>query len=523
MLVLALVCAMSLASCESKDSELDKTLEEIYEDFIDNLDEDNKTVTFSQKIQSEENLRLMEATVKSDGSKYYAKASNEYGDSTYTSEIWYADGFIYCNADGEKYREAKSQSKFESESIDSLSNKVVDISLTDMPSSWLDDEELEKKSNGDYSVKFSVSKKEYLKYFEDGMIAEAFEAEGTKLSYEILVNEDGVLEKISAVLTAKIDGEDAKATLSIKLSDVGSTKVKKLPDDAESWTLRNSGNTDEDGGIYDDGGDDDFGGNGDVGSGAVPEGAKPILPDYNTPGDIECPHSDTYIDRAFENGHTVVCYDCGISSLENHAFGDVTVINPSSCTYQGYGEQYCKECNYSDNVSLEFADHIYESDYSYDEKHHGFKCINCGMFGEEQNHNFNIYGHDGDYHWTMCRCGAKEYVEAHDWEALSLGDGIYNLYCNNPDCLYRLEGVQDLDHTHTWHDGEIKDYPTCTETGIQEQICACGVAAEKTLNMLPHDFDGSGRVEGDSMVYTCICGAQKREPMSGYIDPEGWY
>ncbi len=81
-LVLALVCAMSLASCQTDDSgkndktdsKLDKPISEIYASFVKDLKEaQNKTLTIYQESKAGEELRSMETVIKTEENKGHIK------------------------------------------------------------------------------------------------------------------------------------------------------------------------------------------------------------------------------------------------------------------------------------------------------------------------------------------------------------------------------------------------------------------------------------------------------------------
>ncbi len=272
-------------------------------------------------------------------------------------------------------------------------------------------------------------------------------------------------------------------------------------------------------------------------------------------GEKECEHifGDTYDITA--EGHVYACEnDCGETRTEPHHYGSAETVTPSTCTTPGVGEETCIICEHKKEVPLELAAHVYKETLDHDDTNHWRQCANCDNKSAVAEHKYTVHGHDSENHWFTCECGAKGSVTAHTWSDEIHDNGTMTRTCTDETCKFVLEDVDDPNHTHTWTDGEITKPATCTATGTQAQICACGAVGEKTLDMIhhsftsgefqkndthhwqncvcgkaaadedkiPHNFGTDYVTEGNFKVYTCECGQEKREPVSGYIDPEGW-
>ena len=102
-------------------------------------------------------------------------------------------------------------------------------------------------------------------------------------------------------------------------------------------------------------------------------------------------HSHTYSAWAqYGNDATVtcdgqlfsrICSDCGniewkYGGYENHDFTTVTVA--PTCDADGYDENTCTKCSYTEKVNHVSARHNLGTEYSYDKSFHWFACSACG-------------------------------------------------------------------------------------------------------------------------------------------------
>ncbi len=270
--------------------------------------------------------------------------------------------------------------------------------------------------------------------------------------------------------------------------------------------------------------------------------------------DDSCEHKfgDKYTITA--EGHVYACTkNCGETRLESHRYGAAVTITPSTCSTPGVGRETCEICNRENDVPLELAAHNYKETLDHDDTNHWRQCANCGNKTAVTKHSYTDHGHDSENHWLTCECGVKGNIEAHTWSDEIHGDGTMTRTCTDESCKFVLENVT-TDHQHVWIDGDITKPASCTEPGTQSQHCECGAVGSKTLPKTAHDFSygeyqkndthhwqncecgatatdadkelhdfGTEYVtEGNFKVYTCECGQEKREPTSGYIDPNGW-
>ena len=229
-----------------------------------------------------------------------------------------------------------------------------------------------------------------------------------------------------------------------------------------------------------------------------------------------------------ENDHWYACKNgCGeTTGKEAHSYGSIVIEKAATCSLEGRGYYLCADCNYKKSVTIPKA-----------------------------NHSYTAHGHDQENHWLSCACGAKDQIEAHDWNQVDNGDGTLTLTCKNEACKAVITTPNE-NHNHVWVDGEIIKAPSCTEVGEQTVNCACGASSTKTLDKTSHSFtygeyqkddsyhwhncvcgeeatsefkaehnyNANVSFEGSYKIKTCVCGKEIREQTqdNGYIDPEGW-
>ena len=270
----------------------------------------------------------------------------------------------------------------------------------------------------------------------------------------------------------------------------------------------------------------------------------------------ECDHKfkDEWTSDEFSHWHACTNEECKTKKdSESHVWGDAVVTTEPTCTEYGIATRTCIVCEATMADPVAKKAHDYEDDFKFDDNNHWRQCKNCDS-RLTFDHDFKVPGHDADNHWYNCECGAKGDVEAHTWdEGVAAEDATITYTCTNALCKAKMTG-SDPNHTHKWIQGAIITQPSCITPGLRELLCGCGGKSDETIpvtshsftygdyqkddnyhwrkcecgtspteaDKTPHDFGTEYTIVGEYKVYTCVCGQEKKEIQSGYIDPDGW-
>ncbi|MCR5456742.1 MAG: DUF6273 domain-containing protein [Clostridiales bacterium] len=179
-----------------------------------------------------------------------------------------------------------------------------------------------------------------------------------------------------------------------------------------------------------------------------------------------------------DEDHDDKCDRCGyeFKTVHTHSFGEWSTYKIATCTEYGTQERYC-ECGEKETRIVDPLGHI-------DEDKDG-KCDRCGL--DLSGEHIHIFGA-----WTtvkaatctetgteerVCACGEKE---TRTVEALGHVDADNNAKCDR--CGASMASV----HTHVFGEWKTVTPATCTETGTEERVCACGEKEMRTVAALGH-------------------------------------
>ena len=233
----------TLTETETQASEEIETLEDgsivvedvagksAYQAYLDSSDAD--ITNYTEKITTlavteygaSKTVSTVNADLYVDGELTYMVTSSP--DTPFmSSEMWYADGYLYVNSNGEKYKEEMSYEDFVfmylSESLDD----------TDLSEEHFNDAIISKDTDGNYSVIIDLSESLSDIYFEE-------EDAGTyTITYEMIYDMDGELKctVVSYEATMEMDGVTVCTSniSSTEISAIGTTEVT-LPEDIDSY------------------------------------------------------------------------------------------------------------------------------------------------------------------------------------------------------------------------------------------------------------------------------------------------
>ena len=141
-------------------------------------------------------------------------------------------------------------------------------------------------------------------------------------------------------------------------------------------------------------------------------------------------------------------------AINEHKFGDWTVITPVTCTENGAKQRTCTICeNGVEDAVIEAIGHVAENSWSNDESYHWNKCANC----EEK---LNSAAHSG---------GTATETEKATCET----------------CGVKYGGLAS--HVHSYN--AVVTAPTCTDAGYTTYTCGCGsVYVADEVAALGHDM-----------------------------------
>ncbi|MBR3879887.1 MAG: hypothetical protein IKJ24_07205 [Clostridia bacterium] len=202
-----------------------------YQAYLDSSDADltnytAKTTTLSvTEYGASKTVSTVNVDLYVDGELIYMVTSSP--DTPFmSSEMWYADGYLYVNADDEKYKEEMSYEDFVfmylSESADDMDFAEEDFA----------EAIIAKNKDGSYSVIIDLSE------ILSDIYVEEEDAGTYTITYEMIYDMDGELKctVVSYEATMEMDGVTVCTSniSSTEISAIGTTKVT-LPEDIDSY------------------------------------------------------------------------------------------------------------------------------------------------------------------------------------------------------------------------------------------------------------------------------------------------
>lgn len=155
---------------------------------------------------------------------------------------------------------------------------------------------------------------------------------------------------------------------------------------------------------------------------------------------------------------------------------------------------YCEGCLSCGYVNSRYHDFVYDN-LATEENTYYAECRLCGYsYYQTCDHEYqDVTGYEDDYCYYMecIKCGYFK-VQDHDYIVRSgspscVTNTIIEYECCNVGCGYILkEELAKL--PHTFDEGAVIEYPTCTDVGIREYTCeVCGYTYQATIHALGHD------------------------------------
>lgn len=170
--------------------------------------------------------------------------------------------------------------------------------------------------------------------------------------------------------------------------------------------------------------------------------------------------------------HWCNCSVCGEKIIEDHIYGEETVISEPNCTEKGEAEHTCTICGYTESYELDELGHTLAG-IQYNLNSHWRKCTRCNAKVEVNEHN---YGEEmvisnptctekGEAEHTCTVCG---YTETYDLDALGHNCGKYKYDKDNHWHICTVCGEKTDTEDHIFENGEICvvcGYSKTTKTG----------------------------------------------------------